>query len=125
VISLNLEELLYVAERAVGVEPQVRDVGLLASALARPQASAFGEAAYPTIHQKAGALLHSLARNHALIDGNERLALAAAIAFYGMNGMRLMLTNDQAYDLVIDVASGRLNDVVSIASVLASSAEPG
>ena len=56
----------------------------------------------------------------ALVDGNERLDLAGTIAFYGMNGMRLAFTNDEAYDLVIDVASGRLDDVPAIASVLRS-----
>jgi death on curing protein len=118
VIFLTLEELLYVATRALGAEPDIRDVGLLESALARPQASAFGEDAYPTIDEKAAALLHSLARNHALIDGNKRLCLAATIAFHGMNGLRLTFSNDEAYDLVIAVASGECDDVAAIASVL-------
>lgn len=117
-IFLDLEALLHVATRTLGTEPEVRDHGLLESSLARPQTSAFGQDAYPGIHEKAAALLHSLARNHALVDGNKRLALAATIAFYGMNGMRLTLTNDEAYDLVIDVASGRLDEVPAIASVL-------
>ncbi len=123
-IFLNLEELLHVASRTLGPEPDIRDLGLLESALARPRASAFGEPAYPTIHEQAAALLHSLARNHALVDGNKRLALAAAIAFYGMNGMRLTLSNDQAYELVIDVASGTINDVPRIASMLEAGTEP-
>ncbi len=59
-----------------------------------------------------------LARNHGLVDGNKRRALAATIAFYGMNGMRLTLSNDQAYELVINVATGTINDVPRIASVL-------
>jgi death-on-curing family protein len=59
------------------------------------------------VDAKAAALLHSLARNHALIDGNKRLGLAAVIAFYGLNGRGLTLTNDQAYDLVMKVAAGR------------------
>ena len=122
-IFLNLDEFLYIAARTVGAEPEVRDLGLLVSALARPQASAFGEDAYPTIHEKAAALLHSVARHHALVDGDKRLALAAAIAFHGINGMRLTLTNDEAYDLVIDVASGALDDVPTIASVLEASSE--
>ena len=92
--------------------PVVRDHGLLESALGRPQATAFGEDAYPSIHEKAAALLHSLARNHALVDGNKRLALAATIAFYGINGLRLTLSNDEAYDLVMSVATGELDDVV-------------
>jgi death on curing protein len=118
VIFLELDALLYVATRALGTEPQVRDHGLLDSALARPQATAFGQDAYPSIHQKAAALLHSLARNHALVDGNKRLSLASTIAFYGLNGMRLTLTNDEAYDLIVDIASGKLDDIQPIASTL-------
>lgn len=121
-IFLTLEELLHVADRALRGGPAVRDYGLLESALARPQARVFGEDAYPTLHHKAAALLHSLARNHALVDGNERLSLATTLAFYGINGMRLTLTNDEAYDLIVDVASGRLDEVSMIASRLEASA---
>jgi death on curing protein len=76
-----------------------------------------------TLHEKATALLHSVARDHALVDGNKRLALGAAIAFYGINGMRLTLRNDEAYGLVIDIASGRLDDVPTIADVLEAGTE--
>ncbi len=102
----------------------MRDYGLLEAALARPRATAFGKDAYPTLDGKAAALLHSLARNHALIDGNKRLALAALIAFYGLNGRRLTLTNDAAYDLVINVASGRLDTADDIAAILQAATEP-
>ncbi len=114
-IFLGLEDLLYVGERVLGTAAVVRDHGLLESALGRPQAKVFGKDAYPAIHEKAAALLHSLARSHALVDGNKRLALAATIAFYGMNGMRLRLTNDDAYRLVMSVATGELDDVATIA----------
>lgn len=114
-IFLTLEEALVVAERILGAPADVRDAGLLESALARPQATAFGQDAYASIHHKAAALLHSLACNHALVDGNKRLALAATIAFYGLNGFRFRLTNDEAYELVIDVATGRTDDVETIA----------
>jgi len=124
VIYLTLPELLHIAERALGSEPQARDYGLLESSAARPQATAFGGDAYPDLDAKAAALLHSLARNHALVDGNKRLALAAVIAFYGVNGRRLTLTNNQAYDLVIDVAAGHLNSVEDIAARLAAATEP-
>jgi death-on-curing protein len=124
VIFLDLDSLLHVATRTLGVEPVVRDHGLLQSGLARPQASAFGEDAYPDLEHKAAALLHSLARNHALVDGNKRLALAATLTFLGMNGRRLTLTNDQAYDLVIEIATGTLNDVLAIADLLANHSEP-
>jgi death-on-curing protein len=118
VIYLTLPELLHVAERTLGPGFAVRDYGLLEAALARPQATAFGKDAYPSLDAKAAALLHSVARNHALIDGNKRLALAAVIAFHGLNGRRLTLTNDAAYELVMSVASGRLDTVDDIAAIL-------
>ncbi|MGH2909907.1 MAG: type II toxin-antitoxin system death-on-curing family toxin [Solirubrobacteraceae bacterium] len=123
-IFLELDELLYIAERTLGEPPAIRDRGLLQSALARPQASAFGEDAYPTVHGKAAALLHSLARNHALVDGNKRLALASVIAFYGLNGVRLTLDNEQAYRLVMRVAQGELDDVPSITRELDEGTAP-
>ncbi len=123
-IYLDLDSLLYIAARTLGGEPVVRDYGLLESALARPRASAFGEDAYPDIFAKAAALLHSLARNHALVDGNKRLALASTIAFLGINGHRLTLSNEEAYDLVIAVATGALDDVDAIAKVLCERTGP-
>jgi death-on-curing protein len=118
VIYLTLPELLHVAERTLGAGYAVRDYGLLEAALARPRATAFGKDAYPHLDAKAAALLHSIARNHALIDGNKRMALAAVIAFYGLNGRRLTLTNDEAYDLVMSVAAGQLDEVDAIAAIL-------
>lgn len=123
-IYLTLPELLYIAERAMGHEPAVRDYGLLEAAAARPQATAFGADAYAGLDAKAAALLHSLARSHALIDGNKRLALAATIAFYGVSGRRLTLTNDAAYDLIIEVATGKLDAVDQIGSRLSLATEP-
>jgi death on curing protein len=124
VIYLTLSELLHIAARVLGSDPPIRDAGLLESAVARPQATAFGTDAYPDLDSKAAALLHSLARNHALVDGNKRLALAAVIAFYGVNGRRLTLTNDEAYDLIIDVATGHLDSVEEITRRLRAATEP-
>lgn len=122
-IYLTLSELLHIAERALGGAPEVRDYGLLESAAARPQASAFGCDAYPDLDTKAAALLHSLARNHALVGGNKRLALAGVIAFYGVNGRRLTLTNDGAYELIMSVAAGHLDTVGEIATRLKAATE--
>ena len=122
-IYLDLKDLLHVARRTLG-EFQVRDIGLLESASARPRATAFGEDAYPTVHHKAAALLHSLARNHPLVDGNKRLSLGATIAFYGVNGLRLTLSNDDAYDFVMGIAAGQLDDVGQIAQRLRSGMAP-
>ncbi len=123
-IYLTLAELLHVAERTRGSEVPVRDHGLLQSALARPQASAFGSDAYPSLEEKAAALLHSLARNHALVDGNKRLALAATIAFLGINGRRLTLTNDEAYELVMEVAAGQLHEIAELAGKIRDGSRP-
>ena len=123
-IYLTLAELMHVAKRTLGAEPLVRDYGLLESALTRPQATAFGEDAYHGLDEKAAALLHSLARNHALVDGNKRLGLAATIAFYGLNGRRLTLSNDAAYELVMAVAAGQLDTVADVAAVLRTATEP-
>ena len=123
-IYLDLEDLLLIASRVVDGEVQVRDPGLLESAAARPRTTVFGADAYPGIHDKAAALLHSLVSNHALVDGNKRLGLAGVIAFLGVNGWRLTLTNDEAYDLVMSVASGPAQDVPAIAAALVAGSRP-
>jgi death-on-curing protein len=118
VIYLTLSELLHVAERALDGDVALRDPGLIESALARPQTTVFGEDAYPSLPEKAAALLHSITKNHALVDGNKRLALAGTIAFLGVNGWRLTYTNEEAYDLIMSVATGELDDVSAIAQHL-------
>lgn len=105
---LTVEDLLVVAELVIDA-PVVRDIGLLDSAAHRPQASAFGKDAYPTVHEKAAALLEAVARNHALVDGNKRLAWTATAVFYDLNGFELAPPSvDEAVELVVAVASGRL-----------------
>lgn len=89
-----------------------------------PGATAFGKDAYPSLDARAAAVLHSLARSHALVDGDKRLALAAVIAFYGLNGRRLTFPHDQAYDLVMKVAAGELDQVEEITAVLQGAAAP-
>ena len=123
-IYLTLAELLYVAERTLGRDYAVRDYGLLEAAVARPQATVFGKDAYPDLDTKAAALLHSVARNHALIDGNKRLALASIVAFYGLNGRRLTMTNDAAYELVMAVAAGEIDSVDDIAALPRQATRP-
>ena len=102
---LSLAEILQIAE---GVLPEVaiRELGLIESAAARPQTTVFGDLAYPTLYQQAGALLHSLARNHPLVDGNKRLAWASARVFLLMNDVDLNYDIDEAEQLVLAVARG-------------------
>ncbi len=109
---LDLEDLLQLV-RFLGIGP-VRDVGLLDSAAARPRSSAFGEDAYPSISLKAAALLHSITNNHALVDGNKRLAWLATTVFLDLHGLMPSLSDDEAFDLVWEVASSSM-DVESIA----------
>lgn len=118
-IYLSYPELLQIARRVLGDEFQVRDHGLLESALARPQASAFGQDAYSTLELKAAALTHSVVRNHGLVDGNKRLGLAALIVFLGVNGCRLTWSNDDAYTFIVDIASGKTDDVAKLAARIA------
>lgn len=115
---LDLDDLLQIARRAVGEDVKVGDYGLLESALARPRASVFGEDAYPDLHLKAAALMHSLARNHALIDGNKRLAWTACRTFLGINGQWISAPEDDRFDFVIRVATGAESDLDQIAGQL-------
>jgi death on curing protein len=109
----DLEDLLEIAAGVVD-GPVVRDLGLLASAAARPPMSAFGADAYPTFAEKVGALVESIVRNHALVDGNKRLGWSAARVFCLMNGRDLDYSVDDAEALIIAVAEGKL-DVATIA----------
>lgn len=115
---LTLEDLLGLVRR-LGVGP-VRDVGLLDAAVVRPRSSAFGEDAYPTLNLKAAALLHSIVTNHALVDGNKRLGWLATTVFLDMNGARVELDDDDAFQLVLATAEGGL-DVEEIADRLSTS----
>ena len=112
---LDLEDILGLI-RTLGVGP-VRDVGLLDSAAARPRSTAFGEDAYPTVTLKAAALLHSLANNHALVDGSKRIAWLATVVFLDLNDVVLDLSDDEAFHLVWEVASTSI-DVEGIAAKL-------
>ncbi|KUJ65046.1 death-on-curing protein [Streptomyces albus subsp. albus] len=114
---LTLPELLHLAERLGASE--VRDYGLLESALARPQASVFGQDAYPDVWQKAAALMESLARNHGLVDGNKRISWYATWVFLHVNGHPLAadFDVDKAERFVLSVCQGEL-DMPKIAEAL-------
>jgi death on curing protein len=118
VIHLTTDEALHIARRTLGDDFAIRDVGLLEAALARPATSVGGRDAYPTLLEKAAALVHSAVRNRALVDGNKRLGLTLLIVFLGVNGQRLDATNDQAYDFIVAIAEGRLDSVETIAAEL-------
>ena len=104
---LELEDLLTIIER-YGLQA-VRDIGLLDSAAHRPQTSLFGDDAYPTLPEKAAVLLESIVRNHPLIDGNKRLGWISAVMLLERNGLRVEAPYDDAYDMVIGIAEGRID----------------
>ncbi len=107
---LDRDDILTIAADAFGAVPVVRDYGLLDAAIARPQSSVFGVDAYPDLFEKAAALLHSLARNHALVDGNKRTAWASAWVFLTVNGCPLNdhIDVDRAEKFMNDTATGAL-----------------
>jgi death-on-curing protein len=103
---LSLDDALHIAKR-LGFH--VRDAGLLASALARPATTLFGDDAYPSLPMKTAALLESMVRNHPFVDGNKRSGWTFAITFLWLNGYRHTMDVQTAFDLVIGVAEGRLD----------------
>lgn len=121
---LTVDDLMEVARRVVDGEVRIRDAGLLASAAARPKTTVFGQDAYPGLWEKAAALMESLGRNHALVDGNKRLAWTATWLFLGLNGhvLREPLDEDSAEQFVIDVVTGKL-EIAQIATGLLAYAE--
>ena len=117
---LSTEQALVIARYAVGGPVQIRDFGLLDAAVHRPRAGMFGQEAYPDVFTKAAALLHSLAANHPLVDGNKRLAWLATYVFCAKNGVHLDPADDDAYDFVVRVAAGELSEITEIAECLKS-----
>jgi death-on-curing protein len=104
---LDVEDLIDLATRLLGDPPPTRDVGLLAAAAARAQATAFGEDAYPDVWTKAAALLGSVVTNHSLVDGNKRLGWLATAVFLELNGVPITgAANEDVYQQVMDVAGG-------------------
>lgn len=103
---LDLDDLVDLARTLLGDPPPIRDVGLLGSAAARPQTTAFGDDAYPDLITKAAALLQSIVNNHSLVDGNKRLGWLATAVFLELNGVKASrMSDDDVYDLVMWVAS--------------------
>ncbi len=105
---LELVDLLQLGKEIIE-DFRVSDLGLLESALARPKTTVFGEDAYPTFPEKVATLLHSISSNHALIDGNKRLAWSSARLFCLMNGCDIKMSEDEAYQMVMGVASGEID----------------
>ena len=111
---LDIEDALQVVDR-YGFH--IRDVGLLASALARPTTTVMGAEAYPEFAVKAAALLESVARFHPLIDGNEQTAWTLLVLLLWINGYRHGFTADEGFDIVVGVAAGSIDLLDSAAEI--------
>jgi death-on-curing protein len=115
---LSPTEIYEIAEQVLGHRPNVRDRHLLRAAAARPMLNAFGQAAYPTLLDKAAALLHALAAHHLFYDGNKRTATQATIRFLQENGLEPVWTGQEIYAFVLEIAQSR-HDVESVSTWLA------
>jgi death-on-curing protein len=120
---LTPAEIYAIAEEALGRKPDVRDRHLLRSAAARPTLHHFGEDAYPTLLDKAAALLHSLAAHHLFYDGNKRAAARVTTVFLQQNGLEPTWDAADAYQFILEVAQNR-HDVPEIARWLAANTRP-
>lgn len=119
-VYLTFEQVLAIHDVVAG-QTGIRDAGVIQSAVGRPQATAFGEDAYPTVSEKAAALLQSLACNHGWVDGNKRTAWVATLTFLEINGHHLNagFNQDEAEEFMVAVAEGRHADVPKTAIELA------
>ena len=113
---LDLQDLIEIGKSLIS-DFRIRDEGLLESAAMRPQTTIYGEDAYPTFEEKVASLIHSLARNHALIDGNKRIAWSAGRVFCLMNGRDSNMPIDDAEKMILDIAKGVI-EVADIAVLL-------
>ena len=87
---------------------QVKVMGLLDSALQRPKTSLFGEDAYPDLQTKAAAMLHSLIKNHPMVDGNKRTGWLLFLSFIAANGFQHNMTTEESFSLTLGIADGSL-----------------
>ncbi len=115
---LTIDELVYINEqipnsdrihRILKGKQRVRDMGLLEAAWGRPMQTVFGQDAYPSLAEKAAALLHAIARNHPFADGNKRTATIAALFMLETNGLRPVWDPAQALERIVSLAEGRLS----------------
>jgi len=106
---LTPEQVLFIHARLIaetGGEHGIRDLGLLSSAVSRPQAVFDGIELYPNVHRKAAALLESLIISHPFVDGNKRTGITAAAMFLQINRYALTASNQEVESFVLSVASG-------------------
>lgn len=120
---LSAADIYVINEKIVGHRPHVRDRKLLRSAADRPSIRVFGEEQFPTIIDKAAALLHSVAYHHLFSDGNKRTAQEAVLMFFDANGYQATWQNQEAVDFILEIAQGQ-HDVEAVSEWLAKNTIP-
>lgn len=113
---LTPSEVVRINEQESGPD-LLADFGLLEAAVMRPQQSVFGADAYPDIHTKAAAMMHSLIRNHPFLDGNKRTGVLSVILLYNLNGFAIEADQGDVVALALDIAEGQI-DVEGISGIL-------
>ena len=103
---LELEDAL---QQIAAVGFYVKDLGLLDSALARPKTTLFGEDVYPTLELKAAAMVHSIIKNHAMVDGNKRTSWFMLSSFLYINGYFIEMTADEGMEFTLGIATDKLS----------------
>ena len=113
--DLTVDQVLEINAEVMGGRHALRDRTLLESAVARPQASAYGADAYLDLVSKAAALLHSLVMNHAFVDGNKRTAVLSTLVFVDLNGYAIRWDQQEALDFLLRLADHQieLDDVIA------------
>lgn len=107
IIYLTANDLYNINEEVTQALPYVRDRHLLLSAVERPRLSFYNQPQFPTLHDKAAAVLESLAYHHLFADGNKRTALRAVTLFLEANGWQPIWGEQEEYDYILEVAQGR------------------
>ncbi len=97
----NVIQIHFELVEATGGSQGLRDLGLLESAVTRPQATFEGKDLYPTLLLKASALVHSLLLNHMFVDGNKRTATVSMIEFLILNGKKIQVANKEIVDFAL------------------------
>ena len=111
-IILTVDEILAIHKRLAsetGGSPELRDIGLLESAVYAADASFGGEEIYPTAKEKAARLAYSLISNHPFVDGNKRIGVFTMLMTLRLNNVKISYTQKELSDTVIDIASGKMS----------------
>lgn len=109
---LTPEQVLFIHARLIaetGGEHGIRDLGLLLSAVARPEGTFDGEELYPDLYHKAAALMESLINSHPFVDGNKRSGIASAAMFLRLKGYQLTASNEELESFVLSIARGEVS----------------